>query len=78
MACDPALRLAARRPTYEADFDAISRMLSESGRISQGGFDLVRWGDAYLLTGGQGIRHCHLLKEYAIHHLLYCHYTKAG
>lgn len=76
MRADPALRLAVQQSTYESDFSAITQMLDECQPVFMGECGLFRWGDAYLLTSNLGV-HCHLIREYAIHHFLYCQYGAA-
>lgn len=77
MGTDTVTRLASQRQTYESDFWAIAQMLGQAGSIESGPFTLSR-DDAFWVVTGGGERHCHLLREYAIHHLLYCCYTQAA
>lgn len=67
------MRVALMRPTYESDFYAVSQMLANSGVVTPGraGLSLRDEGDAvFTLTLPEGRRHTHLIREYAIHHLL--------
>lgn len=72
MAQDTVTRLACESRTYESDFWAVQQMLGQEGHIESGPFSLRCDGASWVVTGGRGDRHCHLLREYAIHHLLYC------
>lgn len=74
------LNTALMRPTYETDFYAIDQLLERSGIITPGPGLLSLACDGrngYTLTEPSGVRHSHLIKEYAIHHLLYYFYRAA-
>lgn len=77
MTYDTATRLPMENQTYESDFCAIVQMLGQKCLINTGLYQLERCADTtWIVTDGQGERHSHLLREYAIHHLLYCYYMR--
>lgn len=72
------LRVALDNPTYESDFFAAEQILDVCGSVRPCGDELClssEGGYTYALTTPGGGRHTHLLKAYAIHHLL-CQYYK--
>lgn len=77
-AYDAAARLALGSQTYESDFCAIAQMLGQESSVDTGLCCLECRDGSYIVTGSEGTKHSHLLREYAIHHLLYCCYAKSA
>lgn len=74
------MQVALQNPTYESDFFAVGQILDAYGRIDVGdGSTYLAYAgnDAYVLVRPGGVRHNHLLREYAIHHLLKYYYACA-
>lgn len=76
MTDDTVLRLALARQTYESDFHALSEMLKMGGRITNGKLSLCKKEDATYLLVSEGSQFNHLIREYAIHHMLYKFYRQ--
>ncbi len=74
------LGTALENPTYETDFYAVDEMLRQCGSINAGNGPLLvehAGGHAYTLTCKNGTTVTHLLRAYAIHHLLVQYYQGA-
>ncbi len=71
------LNLALRNPTYETDYYAVDEILRQCGSIAaENGLLLAEHagGHTYTLTYNNGVTVTHLLRSYAIHHLLVQYY----
>ncbi|MDL2214496.1 hypothetical protein LJB76_02925 [Clostridia bacterium OttesenSCG-928-O13] len=73
------MQVAMQNPTYESDYYAIEQLLDQYGYIYIYDGLCLREDceDVYTLEGPSGNRHTHLLKEYAIHHLLCLYYGRS-